>query len=213
MKPYIFSWLYGILLVACVGSLIIASYSVLNTVRDTEMETQIRESQDARDAEDDRVRLILSKIELQLELDDVLIDEEVKKPVLPSPVQCLTDNIYYEAGFEPYEGQLAVAQVTINRAGNESNVCRVVYFKKVNPHTGKKEAAFSWTLGKKWRAKGINKSHYRECAQLARAVLTKHVRSGIIDSSVKFYHATYIQPSWKDNYQMVAQIGNHIFYR
>jgi hypothetical protein len=30
----------------------------------------------------------------------------------------------------------------------------VVYFKKVNPATGKKEAAFSWTLGEVWRSEG-----------------------------------------------------------
>jgi|HubBroStandDraft_2_1064218.scaffolds.fasta_scaffold228320_2 hypothetical protein len=44
--------------------------------------------------------------------------------------------------------------------GDASKVCDVVYFKKVNLATGKKEAAFSWTLGEAWRAKGpISQRH------------------------------------------------------
>lgn len=131
-----------------------------------------------------------------------------------TPIKCLTDNIYFESGFEPYEGQLAVAQVTLNRAHERtSDICNVVYFKKVNPNTGKKEAAFSWTLGRKWKPRGINREAYLECAQLAREVLTNHLRSAIIDSSVVMYHANYVAPRWKHNYEMVAQIGAHIFYR
>jgi spore germination cell wall hydrolase CwlJ-like protein len=155
----------------------------------------------------------LHEIEVDLEESYRILDELQKTPQL-NPVRCLTDNIYYEAGFESYEGQLAVAQVTLNRAHERSkDICSTVYYKKVNPRTGKKEAAFSWTLGAKWRAKGMNRSKYQECMQLARAVLTKRVRSGIIDSSVKFYHAVYMTPSWKSEHEEVATIGNHIFYR
>jgi len=141
--------------------------------------------------------------------------DELEKAEHANPVRCLTDNIYYESGFEPYEGQLAVAQVTLNRANNQKDqICSVVYYKKVNPRTGKKEAAFSWTLGKKWKPHGINYRKYQECLKLARAVLTKKVRSDIIDSSVKFYHASYIQlPLWASEHEEVATIGNHIFYR
>ena len=31
-------------------------------------------------------------------------------------LECLAKNIYYEAGGEPFEGKVAVAQVTLNRA-------------------------------------------------------------------------------------------------
>jgi spore germination cell wall hydrolase CwlJ-like protein len=140
--------------------------------------------------------------------------DQKHKIVQLSPVQCLTDNIYYEAGFEPYEGQLAVAQVTLNRAHeNPRDVCQVVYFKKVNPSTHKKEAAFSWTLGKKWRPKGINRKAYGECKQLAQAVLTKGLRSAIIDDGVEFYAAVYIHPRWANEHEKVTTIGQHVFYR
>jgi len=141
-----------------------------------------------------------------------LIRRATAKPA--DPVKCLTDNIYFEAGFEPEEGQLAVAQVTLNRAhDNKRNICSVVYYKKVNPQTHKKEAAFSWTLGKKWRPKGINREHYNECQQIAKAVLTKGLRSDIIDDTVTYYHATYVNPRWAKSREMVAQIGQHVFYR
>jgi len=49
---------------------------------------------------------------------------------LQEQMHCMARNIYYEAGSEPYEGKLAVAQVTMNRANHPSfpkKVCEVVY--------------------------------------------------------------------------------------
>ena len=49
-------------------------------------------------------------------------------------LDCLARNIYHEAGYEPFEGKVAVAQVTINRAESgefPSDICRVVYQKNV----------------------------------------------------------------------------------
>ena len=47
---------------------------------------------------------------------------------------CLAKNIYYEAGYESFEGKVAVAQVTINRANSgdfPSDICGVIYQKSV----------------------------------------------------------------------------------
>ena len=49
-------------------------------------------------------------------------------------LDCLARNIYYEAGYEPFEGKVAVAQVTINRAESgqfPSDICQVVYQKNI----------------------------------------------------------------------------------
>jgi len=49
-------------------------------------------------------------------------------------LECLAKNIYYEAGNEPFEGKVAVAQVTMNRvdSGKFGNgVCGVVYQKNI----------------------------------------------------------------------------------
>jgi len=49
-----------------------------------------------------------------------IIHQEIKPPkkltmVEKQQVECLAQNIYYEAGYEPIEGQIAVALVTLNR--------------------------------------------------------------------------------------------------
>ena len=49
-------------------------------------------------------------------------------------LECLAINIYREAGYEPFEGKVAVAQVTMNRVLHEefpSDVCQVVYQKNI----------------------------------------------------------------------------------
>ena len=49
-------------------------------------------------------------------------------------LDCLARNIYHEAGSEPFEGKVAVAQVTINRTESgqfPSDICQVVYQKNI----------------------------------------------------------------------------------
>ena len=49
-------------------------------------------------------------------------------------LECLTRNIYWEAASEPFEGKVAVAQVTMNRVASgrfAPDVCGVVYQKNV----------------------------------------------------------------------------------
>jgi spore germination cell wall hydrolase CwlJ-like protein len=78
---------------------------------------------------------------LEEKLDDIIqVNEKVK--YTKNDVECLTKNIYYEAGVEDHRGKFAVGNVTINRLktgywGN--SICKVVYAKK----------QFSWTLAKK----------------------------------------------------------------
>jgi N-acetylmuramoyl-L-alanine amidase len=125
-------------------------------------------------------------------------------------LRCLADNVYYEAAFEPVEGKVAVAQVTINRA-HDGDVCAAVYAKALNPRTGKKEAAFSWTLGKRWRPRGVNAAAYWDCLIVAQQVLWLGRRSEAIGDA-EYYHATYVHPRWRGMVR-VAKIGHHIFYR
>lgn len=130
------------------------------------------------------------------------------------PVKCLSDNIYYEAANEPYAGKVAVAQVTMNRVADPhypSTVCGVVYQRAVNAE-GKKVAAFSWTLGRAWRAKGpIDPIKYAECRLIAIGVINGFIQSVIIDSRVLWYRAVYINVDWHKH--EAAKIGHHVFYR
>ena len=48
--------------------------------------------------------------------------------VRQNQLECLARNIYHEAGYEPFEGKVAVAQVTLNRVASgslPSDVCKV----------------------------------------------------------------------------------------
>ena len=125
---------------------------------------------------------------------------------LGQQIECMAKNIYYEAGSEPYEGKLAVAQVTMNRANSvqfPKTVCEVVY-QKVN-HTYQ----FSW-VGERV-GPVTNKYAWEECMIVARKALTESRLHDIIyKTNAMYYHNTSVNPPWKLKY--VAKIGNHLFY-
>lgn len=64
----------------------------------------------------------------------VLNNSSVTAEVRNKQLECLARNIYHEAGGEPFEGKVAVAQVTINRAESgdfPNDICKVVYQKNI----------------------------------------------------------------------------------
>ena len=128
-------------------------------------------------------------------------------------VNCLAQNIYYEAAKEPYEGKLAVAQVTLNRVNSgkfANTVCGVVKQKdKIN---GVMICQFSWFCNQAYMHIIRNQYQWEESVIAAKKALTEPVaHDGIYRSGAMYYHANYINPGWK--LTKVAQIGNHIFYR
>lgn len=121
--------------------------------------------------------------------------------------QCLAENIYYEAASEPYEGKLAVAQVTMNRTHSGSfptSVCGVVNQKTNNT------CQFTWVCEKRYAVR--NKYQWEESLLVARKAMTEvFVHDKIFESKAIYYHADYVNPGWKK--QRIAQIGRHIFYK
>lgn len=115
---------------------------------------------------------------------------------------CLALNVYWEARNQPLAGQLAVAQVTMNRVHSPKypdSVCEVVYDHK----------QFSWY----WDGKGDVPEEEKawETAQLiASAAMAGSGHSAL--QGVTHYHAVYSAPYWKDYMTMVVQIGDHVFY-
>ena len=138
---------------------------------------------------------------LEEKLDDIIqVNEKVK--YTKNDVECLTKNIYYEAGIEDHRGKFAVGNVTINRLktgywGN--SICKVVYAK----------SQFSWTLAKKLPRP--DSKLWAESEEVARKILAGHRVRGLTRSL--YYHAIYIKdPKWVDTQHEVGQIGNHVFY-
>lgn len=124
---------------------------------------------------------------------------------------CLAKNIYYEAGYEPFEGKVAVAQVTLNRVESgkfPGDVCRTIYQKNI--FYEKVVCQFSWACDRDALARPVNKIAYAESMEVAKKVLLENFRlPGLKDAL--FYHADYVKPGWKK--EKITQIGRHIFYK
>lgn len=114
---------------------------------------------------------------------------------------CLAKNIYHEARGEPFEGQIAVAQVTLNRVASgtfNKTVCGVVYAHK----------QFSWTLDERRRVTDVKA--WESAVDIAAAVLTGSVR--LPEFKALYFHTKQVNPRWNRKKRVVAVIGNHIFY-
>ncbi len=124
---------------------------------------------------------------------------------------CLARNIYYEAGSEPFEGKVAVAQVTMNRVESglfPDDVCKTIYQKNV--FYEKVVCQFSWYCDRAATVRPIHKGNYEESMVAAKKVLLEGFRLPSLEDAL-FYHADYVNPGWKK--VKVAKIGRHIFYK
>jgi spore germination cell wall hydrolase CwlJ-like protein len=120
------------------------------------------------------------------------------KVPMTQELQCLTDNIYHESRGQPFQGQLAVALVTINRTKINkfpSTICGVVYQK----------GQFTWTTSK---LKITDLSAYNVALLAATLALDNNKILG--DFTATYYHNNTVNPKW--GHRRVAIIGNHIFY-
>jgi spore germination cell wall hydrolase CwlJ-like protein len=118
-----------------------------------------------------------------------------------SELHCLAVGIYYESKGEPLAGQLAVAEVILNRASSgrfARSVCGVL----------KQRGQFSFVRG------GVlptppNNAQWRRAMAVAQVA-----RNDLWDSPVDdalYFHARYVSPGWRRT--RVGTVGNHVFYR
>lgn len=134
---------------------------------------------------------------------EIIGSEPLAKGYGPADTLCLAANIYHEARGETLEGQVAVAQVTINRTRYpdkfKSTLCGVVYHYK----------QFSWTITKPELIK--DKKAWETSKQVALSVLKNY--DNYPYNPATYYHTKKVKPHWAKNKQVVAIIGNHIFYK
>jgi spore germination cell wall hydrolase CwlJ-like protein len=126
-------------------------------------------------------------------------------------LDCLALNIYREAGHEPFEGKVGVAQVTLNRVAHPQfpkDVCGVVYEKNV--FYERVVCQFSWYCDRVHRNRPINQAAYAESMEVAKKVLLEGFRLPSLEQAL-FYHADYVSPGWR--HERITQIGAHIFYK
>ena len=125
-------------------------------------------------------------------------------------LECLTRNIYWEAASEPFEGKVAVAQVTLNRMQSgkfADSVCGVVHQKNV--FYERVVCQFSWYCEGNHKVKAIHKPMWRESEEVAKKVLLEGFRLPSLHKAL-YYHADYVNPGWK--HPKIEKIGRHIFY-
>jgi spore germination cell wall hydrolase CwlJ-like protein len=125
-------------------------------------------------------------------------------------LECLANNIYWEAASEPFEGKVAVAQVTMNRVESgrfADSVCGVVYQKNVIYE--KVVCQFTWYCEGTHKVKPVHPPLWRESQEVAKKVLLEGFRLPSLKDAL-YYHATYVNPGWGK--PVLQKIGQHIFY-
>ena len=115
--------------------------------------------------------------------------------------ECLATAVYFESKGEPLEGQLAVADVVMNRAESSrfpDTLCGVV----------KQKSQFSFVRGGRFPAIKRASAAWRNAVAIADIALQGLATSRV--GEAMFFHARYVSPNWKR--KRAAQVGNHIFY-
>lgn len=138
-------------------------------------------------------------------------ENSITMQVREKQLACLARNIYYEAGNEPFEGKVAVAQVTLNRVDSglfPADVCRVVYQKNI--FYEKTICQFSWYCDRAATVRPLSSEVYNESMEVAKKVLLEGFRLPSLHDAM-YYHADYVNPGWRK--EKIAKIGRHIFYR
>lgn len=121
-------------------------------------------------------------------------------------VDCLADNIYHEAGYEPEDGKVAVALVTLNRLQDPrfpKDICGVVKQKT------RSTCQFTWFCENKITNRA--KDAYAQARDTAVHVYVNYEKLTDITGGALYYHADYVNPRWK--LEKTTTIGRHIFYK
>jgi len=135
-------------------------------------------------------------------LDELVVAHAADKTE-DSEQDCLAKAVYFEARGESTEGQVAVAEVVMNRAASgryPPSVCGVVTQK----------SQFSFIRNGRFPTPDFASAAWRRAVGVARIALAKLVDT--LPSGVLWYHADYVRPSWGKRLNRTARIGVHIFY-
>lgn len=128
---------------------------------------------------------------------------------LERATDCLAATIFYEAGAETVPGQMAVAQVVLNRARHPAypkSICGVVF----QGHERATGCQFSYTCDGSMARRPSPEAWVRHRG-LAKAMLTGLVYppAGL----ATHYHADWVLPAWSASLEKIRVEGTHLFFR
>lgn len=133
-----------------------------------------------------------------------LVERLAGGDTLTAEQNCLASAVYFEARGETLEGQLAVAEVVLNRARSgryPASWCGVV----------RQPAQFSFVRRGRIPAAPRASEAWRRAVAIARVAESRAQR--LLPENVLWYHAAYVRPSWGRRLDRNGRIGAHIFYR
>ena len=131
-------------------------------------------------------------------------------------VECLAQNVYYEAGGESTKGQVAVALVTLNRVNSgfyPKSICATMTQKV------QETCQFSWwcddykrTKATTYRYSKHEKQVFEKSHEVALHTYMNYEKIEDVTKGALFFHTKEVKPRWK-NVHVTTVIGNHIFYK
>ena len=137
--------------------------------------------------------------------------------ILETALMCMATNIYHEAKNQPMVGQIAVAQVVMNRVKDSrypNNVCDVIKqgltYKNGKVVLGK--CQFSWYCDGKKDDVNMKSEKWRNSLRYASMVITNRITLDVTEGATH-YHATYVRPAWARTKTKTVRINRHIFYK
>lgn len=137
--------------------------------------------------------------------------------MIEAALVCLALNTYHEARDQPFIGQVAVAQVVMNRVRDDrypNNPCDVIKqgptYSWAEDYPVRHRCQFSWYCDGK-SDKPRDTKAYEQAKMIAHGVYY-----GNLDDFVEgatHYHAHYVYPEWAKSKTRTVRIDDHIFYR
>lgn len=124
-------------------------------------------------------------------------------------LRCLALNIYFEARSEPKAGKFAVGHVVMNRVAHRrfpKSICNVI---RQGGYKRRHRCQFSWWCdGRSDKPRDV--SAWDESRRIAAAIYTG--TSDDPTDGALWYHADYVKPNWRSDFQRGPKIGRHVFY-
>ena len=117
--------------------------------------------------------------------------------------QCLAKAIYFESRGEPLDGQVAVAEVVLNRRDSRTfphSVCAVT----------NQGCQFSYVCDgiPDTMRSGVARERSEKLAQVMLAGRERSLTDGAL-----YFHSRAVRPDWSRRFNRTATIGHHMFYR
>jgi hypothetical protein len=131
-----------------------------------------------------------------------LVAEHAGSSVPSAEFECLAGAVYFESKSEPLVGQLAVAEVIINRSRSgrfPASLCGVV----------KQRGQFSFVRGGRLPPIPRGSKQWHQAVGISHVALNELAKGNA--PRALFFHAKHVSPRWR--LTRVASVGNHVFYR